>query len=123
MPATGSTTCHCRTNVLILAEPGRARALDTLGVHPPPGMTSRSSALNPLDPFPERWLAGAVVELSSSEVARAAAAAWLSTYERARALGCDPDDAEACADSAYDDALSEFERTAIFDFEKSGEED
>ena len=101
----------------------RARALNTLGVHPPPGMTSRSRALNPLDPLPERWLAGAVVELSSSEVARAAAAAWLSTYERARALGCDPDEAEACADSAYDDALSEFERTAIFDFEKSGEED
>ena len=50
-----------------------ARALDTLGVHPPPGMTSLSSALNPLDPVPERWLAGAVVELSSSEVARAAA--------------------------------------------------
>ena len=69
-------------------------------------MTSLSSALNPLDPLSERWLAGAVVELSSSEVARAAAAAWLSTYERARALGCDPDEAEACADSAYDDALS-----------------
>ena len=86
-------------------------------------MPSLSSPLNPLDPVPERWLAGAVVELSSSEVARAAAAAWLSTYERARALGCDPDEAEACADSAYDDALSEFERTAIFDFEKLGEED
>jgi hypothetical protein len=86
-------------------------------------LTSRSSALNPLDPVPERWLAGAVVELSSSEVARAAAAAWLSTYERARALGCDPDDAEACADSAYDDALSEFEHTAIFDFKKPAEED
>ena len=51
-------------------------------------MPSLSSPLNPLDPVPERWLAGAVVELS-----------------------------------AYDDALSEFERTAIFDFEKSGEED
>jgi len=86
-------------------------------------MTPLPSPLNPLDPVPERWLAGAVVELSSSEVARAAAAAWLSTYERARALGCDPDEAEACADSAYDDALSEFEPTAIFDFEKSGEED
>jgi hypothetical protein len=47
----------------------------------------------------------------------------LSTYERARALGSDPDEAEACADSAYADALSEFERTATFDFEKSGEED
>ena len=83
-------------------------------------MTSPSSALNPLDPLPERWLAGAVVELSSSEVARAAAAAWLSTYERARALGCDPDEAEACADSAYDDALSEFERAAIFALDSPG---
>ena len=63
------------------------------------------------------------MKLSSSEIARAAAAAWLSTYERARALGCDPDDAEACADSAYDDALSEFERTANLDFEKAGEEE
>jgi hypothetical protein len=86
-------------------------------------MPSLSSPLNPLDPVPERWLAGAVVELSSSEVARAAAAAWLSTYEHARALGCDPDEAETYADSAYDDALADFERAAIFDFEKSGEED
>jgi hypothetical protein len=31
--------------------------------------------------------------------------------------------AEALFRSAYDDALREFERTAIFDFEKSGEED
>jgi hypothetical protein len=86
-------------------------------------MTSPSSPLNPLDPVPERWLAGAVAELSSSEVARAAAAAWLSSYERARALGCDPDEAEACADSAYDDELVELERVATFDFENSGEED
>jgi len=68
-------------------------------------MTSPPSPLNPLDAAPERWRAGAVVELSSSELARAAAAAWLSSYDRARALGCDPDEAEACADGAYDDAL------------------
>src|SRR5258708_11323938 len=56
-------------------------------------MTSLSSPINPLGPVTERWLVGAVIELSSSEVGRAAAAAWLLTYERARALGWDPNEA------------------------------
>jgi hypothetical protein len=75
-------------------------------------MTSLSSPLNPLGPLAERWLVGAVIELSSSEVGRPAAAAWMLTYERARALGWDSDEAEACADDAYDSALSEDERAA-----------
>ena len=75
-------------------------------------MTSLSSPLNPLDPVPERWLVGAVIELSSSELGRDAAAAWMLTYERARALGWEPDEAEACADGAYNGALNEDERAA-----------
>jgi hypothetical protein len=75
-------------------------------------MTSLSSPLSPLGPVPERWLVGAGIELSSSEVGRAAAAAWMLTYERARALGRDPDEAEACADDACDGVLNEDERAA-----------
>src|SRR5207247_1828013 len=81
-------------------------SLDAVGVHPTPGMTPLPSPLDPLDPVLDRWLVGAVAEQSSSEIARAAAAAWLLTYERARALGCDMDGAEARADDAYEWALS-----------------
>jgi hypothetical protein len=86
-------------------------------------MTPPTNPLKPLGPVNEPWLAGAVVSLSSSELARAAAAAWLSTYEQARALGCDLDEAEACADSAYDDALCEFECATILNFETSALEE
>jgi hypothetical protein len=75
-------------------------------------MASVSSPLNPLGPVPEHWLVGAVIELSSSEVGRAAAAAWMLTYERARVLGRDPAEAEACANDAYDAALNQDERAA-----------
>jgi hypothetical protein len=81
-------------------------------------MTSLSSPLNPLGAGPERWLVGAVIELSSSEVGRAAAVAWMVTYERARARGWDPDEAEACADDAYDGALNEDERAATLCVDK-----
>jgi hypothetical protein len=48
---------------------------------------------------------------------------WVGTWRTDdRVTWRTADDAEACADSAYDDALSEFERTEILDFEKAGEE-
>jgi hypothetical protein len=75
-------------------------------------MTPLPRPLNPLEPVLDRWLVGAVAELSSSEIARAAAAALMLTYERARALGRDPNEAEACADDTYDSALNEDEHAA-----------
>jgi len=49
----------------------------------------------------DRWLAEAVAKLSSSPSARAAARAWLTTYDQARETG--NAHAEACdeADVAY----------------------
>ena len=53
------------------------------------------------DAFADRWLTQAVVTFSSSASAREAAAAWMTTYESAVAVGLADDEAQSQADHAY----------------------
>ncbi|HEY2595496.1 MAG TPA: hypothetical protein VGK33_16515, partial [Chloroflexota bacterium] len=50
---------------------------------------------------PDRWLMQSVIEASSSEQAREAAAVWLASYDAALGLGAAVQQAHVVADTAY----------------------
>jgi hypothetical protein len=64
-------------------------------------MVPHSTRLSLSDSCVDRWLIQAVVQLSSSAAAREVAAAWVATYDTARASGSGEDEACARADHAY----------------------
>ena len=64
-------------------------------------MAQISRTLFPLLPQSDRWLMQTVVEHSSSDPAREAAAAWLAAYDTALALGLPVAEAHRHADTAY----------------------
>ena len=64
-------------------------------------MAQISRTLFPLQPQSDRWLMQTVVEHSSSDQAREAAAAWLAAYDTALALGLLDAEAHRRADTAY----------------------
>ena len=64
-------------------------------------MAHISRNLSPVDPNSDRWLMQTLVEHSSSDQAREAAAAWLAAYDTALALGAATAEAHIHADAAY----------------------
>jgi transcriptional regulator with XRE-family HTH domain len=64
-------------------------------------MTQVSRNLIPVHPHFDRWLMQSLVEHSSSDPAREAAAAWLAAYDAALALGVVDAEAAVHADAAY----------------------
>ena len=64
-------------------------------------MARVSRNLVPIYPQSDRWLMQSLVEHSSSDQAREAAAAWLAAYDTALALGGGAAEAHAHADTAY----------------------
>ena len=69
-------------------------------------MAQISRTLFPLQPQSDRLLMQTVVEHSSSDPAREAAAAWLAAYDTALVLGVDSELAHLHADTAYRVAAS-----------------
>ena len=55
----------------------------------------------PVDPNSDHWLMQTLVEHSSSDQAREAAATWLAAYDAALALGAAAEQAHVQADAAY----------------------
>jgi hypothetical protein len=64
-------------------------------------MTQVSRNLFPVHPHADRWLMQSLVEHSSSDRAREAAAARLAAYDTALALGLPAAEAHCHADMAY----------------------
>ncbi len=64
-------------------------------------MAHISHSLFPVQPESDCWLMQTLVEHSSSDQAREAAAAWLAAYDTALALGVEAEEAHVQADAAY----------------------
>ncbi len=64
-------------------------------------MAHISHNLFPVQPQSDRWLMQTLVEHSSSDQAREAAAAWLAAYDTALELGAVAKEAHLQADAAY----------------------
>jgi hypothetical protein len=64
-------------------------------------MAQVSRNLFPVQPHSDRWLMQSLVEHSSSDQAREAAAAWVVAYDAALALGVAEAEASVHADAAY----------------------
>jgi hypothetical protein len=64
-------------------------------------MAHITRTLSPVDANSDRWLMQTLVEHSSSDQAREAAAAWLAAYDTALALGAVAEEAHVQADAAY----------------------
>ena len=64
-------------------------------------MAHISRTFSPVDTNSDRWLMQTLVEYSSSDQAREAAATWLAAYDTALALGAVAEEAHVQADAAY----------------------
>jgi hypothetical protein len=69
-------------------------------------MAHISRTLSPVDANSDRWLTQTLVEHSSSDQAREAAAAWLTAYDTALALGAVAEEADLQAEAAYRSAAT-----------------